>query len=479
MRKSLVLSIAWAALAAGQAPQGQPPQSLAGVVRLNKAPISNEVLQVKMPRPVERRLSNGLKLLVLESHRVPTIYLRMMTPAGTLRVPEGMAGLADAAADMMLLGTKTRSSKEIAERLGELGASIRFTPYQESTFVYLISLTENFDAALDLLADIILSPTFPQDELDKWKTRQRANIEQFKTSPGALGEERLMKTLFPGDVRRFVRPTTETLDKITREKLIEFYQAYYRPSGQWVGIAGDVTPSVAVAKLEKALGAWKGGPVARISAPTLPQIEKKQIYLVPRPNSVQTYIVIANHAMERTHPDYFPSSVLNRVLGDGPSSRLFRTIREEKGYTYGIGSTFVNSPSLNYFNTATSVRTDVTGPTLAAILDEFRKIRETPVPAGELADAKSNAIGSFAMALEQPGTVIMRWMDQRDLGLPEDYWDTFAQKTQAVTAEDVMRVAKKYVPIDNAQIIAVGEASKIEEPLKKFGPLVEAQPDQN
>ena len=479
MRKSLVLSIALAALAAAQAPQGQAPQSLAGVVRLNKAPISNEVLQVKMPRPVERQLSNGLKLLVVESHRVPTIYLRLMTPAGTLRVPEGMAGLADATADMMQLGTKTRSSKEIAERLAELGASVGFTSYQENTIVYLTALTENFDAALDVLADIILNPTFPQDELDKWKTRQRAEIEQFKTSPGALGEERLMKTLFPSDVRRFIRPTAESLDKITREKLIEFHQAYYRPAGQWVGVTGDVTPSSAAARLEKAFGTWKGGPVPRISAPTLPRIEKKQIYLVPRPNSVQTFLVIANHAMERTHPDYFATNVLNRVLGNGPSSRLFRTIREEKGYTYGISSTFVNSPSLNYFMAATSVRTEVTEPALAAILEEFRKIRETPVPAGELADAKSNVIGNFALALEQPATVIMRWMDQRQLGLPEDYWDTYAGKTQAVTAEDVMRVAKKYIPMDDAQIVAVGEASKIEEPLKKFGPLVEAQPDQN
>ena len=163
MRKLLVLSIALAALATGQAPQGQAPQSLTGVVRLNKAPISNEVLQIKMPRPVERQLSNGLKLLVVESHRVPTIYLRLMTPAGTLRVPEGMAGLADATADMMQLGTKTRSSREIAERLAELGASVGFTSYQENTIVYLTALTENFDAALDILADIILNPTFPQD----------------------------------------------------------------------------------------------------------------------------------------------------------------------------------------------------------------------------------------------------------------------------------------------------------------------------
>jgi len=475
MQKQFALLIALAACANAQAPEG--PQSIAGVVKLNKAPVSNEVLKVKLPRPVELKLANGGKLLVVESHRVPAISMQFTMPSGNVRDPEGLNGLSDATAALIRLGTKTRSSKEIAETLGELGASISFSASLDSGTIFVSSLTENFDTTLAVLADILLNPTFPQDELDKWKTRQRATLEQLKTSPAALANDRMMKLLYPSDFRKIPRPTSESLDKITREKIIEHYKSYYVPTGQWVGIAGDITPREAVAKLDKALGGWKGDAIPRATLPFPGPIAEKNVYMISRPNSVQTFLVLANMAIDRLSPDYIECQVMNRVLGQGPSSRLFRNIREQKGYTYGIGSGFAASRMTNYFSASTSVRTEVTEPALAELLKEFRAIRETPVPADELADAKSAIVASFVLGLESAASVLGRWMDQRQYGLPEDYWDTYAQKVQAVTAADVQRVAKKYVPLDNVQIIAVGDVSKIGELLKKFGPVEESSPD--
>jgi zinc protease len=477
MNKNIVLTVALAALAAAQAPQGQQPSSFAGVVRLNKAPISNEVLKVKLPRPVELKLSNGMRLLVVENHKVPTITLQLAIPSGTLQDPEDMRGIAEATAALIRLGTKTRDAKALAEAMADVGASINFFPGQDRGSVSVSSLTENFDAALALLADILLNPTFPQDELDKWKTRQKSNLQQAKTNPGSLAMERTFKVLYPNDARQYTLPTAASIDKITREKVIEHYKTYYVPSGELAGVAGDITPKDAAAKLEKALSAWKGGPVKHPSLPLPAPLPDKKVVLISRPNSVQTFLVVVNRAIDRMSPDYIDCQVMNRVLGSGPSSRLFRNIREEKGYTYGIGSGFSSSKVLNFFLAQTSVRTEVTEPALAELLKEFQTIRDVPVPAVELADAKSAIVAGFVLALENPSGVLARWIEQREYGLPEDYWDQYTVKVQAVTAADVQRVAKLYVPLDNAQIIAVGDASKIAELLKKFGPLEQVTPD--
>jgi zinc protease len=476
MTKRFFLSIVLAALASAQMPQGQQ-QSVAGVVKLNRAPVSKEVLKVKLPRPVERQLSNGMKLLVVESHRVPTITLRMNMPSGDLRDPASMPGVSDATAALIRLGTKTRSSKDIADAVAELGASLSFGSSQGESTIFLSSMTENFDAALALLADVLLNPTFPQDELDKYKTRLRTQLEQAKSSPGFPANDLLMKLLYPDDSRRYTHPTVESLSKITRESLIEHYKTYYVPSGEWAGISGDISPRDAVAKLDKVLGAWKGGPVAHVTMKFPEPLSEKKVFLIPRPNSVQTLLMVANHAIDRKSPDYLECQVMNRVLGSGPSSRLFRIIREEKGYTYGIGSGFSATRYLNHFTASTSVRTEVTEPALAELLAQFADIRNRAVPADELADAKSAIVASFVLGLESSSQVLSRWMEQRMDGLPEDYWDTYTAKVMAVGAEDVQRVAKKYVPLDNIRIIAVGDATKIAELLKKFGPVEEISPD--
>ncbi len=477
MNKTIVLSVVVAAWAAAQAPQGQQAASFAGVVRLNKAPISNEALKVKLPRPVEQKLSNGMRLLVVENHKVPTINLQISIPSGTLQDPEDMRGIAEATAVLIRLGTKTRNAKDLAEAMADLGASISFGSGQDQGFIFVSSLTENFDVALALLADILLNPMFPQDELDKWKTRQKSYLQQAKTNPGILASDRLFKLLYPSDARQYILPTADSIDKITREKVMEHHKAYYVPSGEWAGIAGDISPKDAVGKLEKALATWKGGPVKHPSLPMAGPLLEKKVMLISRPNSVQTSLMVVNRAIDRMSQDYIECQVMNQVLGSGPTSRLFRNIREEKGLAYSIGSGFAASKVLNFFAANTSVRTEVTEPALAELLKEFQTIRDVAVSPMELADAKSAIVASFALALENPSGVLARWLEQREYGLPEDYWDQYAVKVQAVNSAGVQRVAKKYVPVDNAQIIAVGDASKIADLLKKFGPVEHTNPD--
>src|ERR1039458_3844071 len=283
-----------------------------GMVRLNRAPVSNEVLKVKLPRPVDRTLSNGLKLVILESNRTPTITVNISVPSSRLRDPAGMPGVAEATAAMMMMGTTTRTARQISEALADIGATVSFggggggggrgggggggtaggggggrgggggggTAGGGEGSITVNAMTENFDEALGIMADILLHPSFPADELEKWKGRQRSQLEQQRTNPGTLSNEVLMRVLYPGDARQFTRLTAESLDKITRDVLVEHYKKYFVPSGELAGVVGEITPKDAVAKLEKALGAWKGGPIEPVKFPANPPIAEKKVYLI-------------------------------------------------------------------------------------------------------------------------------------------------------------------------------------------------------
>jgi zinc protease len=486
MTKPLAIFLLFAAVLLAQEPEAA---SFRGMVRLNRAPVSNEVLQVKLPRAVDRQLPNGLKLVILESHRAPTISLTIDIPSTHLRDPQNLPGVAEATAALMMLGTTSRNARQISEALADIGATLSISAGGGggggrggrgggggggvTGTISLSSLTENFDAALAIMGDVLLHPSFPADEFDKWKARQRNLLEQQRTAPATLSSEKLMQVLYPDDARHF-RLTAESLDKITREHLVEHYKKFYVPTGQLAGVVGDITPKDAVAKIEKVLAAWKGGAVEPVTLGMAAPIAEKKVYLISRPGSVQTDLTLANRAIERTNPDYLACMVMNQVLGSGPAARLFRIIREEKGYTYGVSSSFSASKVMQHFSAALSVRTEVTEAALADMLKEFRDIRDVPVPQLELDGAKRTLVARFALDLESPAGVLSRWTQQREYGLPEDYWDTYTTKIMAVTAADVARVAKKYVPYDNVQIVAVGDGAKIRDLLKKFGPVEES-----
>jgi predicted Zn-dependent peptidase len=456
----------------------RPPQAtdFKGVVLKNRAPVSNEILKVKFPRPAESKLKNGMELLVLDEHRSPTIQIQIAMPASNMNDPEGVP-ISGATTSLMRLGTKTRSSKQIAETLAELGASVNFSIGDRNAIVSFSTLIENLDAVLELASDMLFNPIFPQDELDKFKNQQLAQLQQIRALPDFLATERFAHAMYPSDRRSLVIPSADGIKGITRDMVIEHYNRVFRPEGGRVTVLGDSTARQITPKLDKFLGAWKG------SAPKPPDLglpapaSTRKVILVNRANSVQTALYMGEHAIDRTHPDYIAVQVLNRILGGGPASRLFRNIREEKGYTYGISSGFTATRYMNHFATQTSVRTEVTGDALTEILKEFADIRDRLVPADELDGAKRALVASFALNSESPLAAMSNATQIKEYGFPADYWDTYPEKIAAVTAEEVQRVARKYIPVDNIQIIAVGDATKIRETLAKFGAIEEWDAD--
>jgi len=313
-----------------------------------------------------------------------------------------------------------------------------------------------------------MHPSFPQTEIDRYKTRTRAGLMQQRSQPGFLAQERLNKVVFGDHPSARISPTPASLDGLTRDALVDFHKAHYVPDHAILAISGDITPDKAKQLAETAFGGWPKSGQA-LAAPSSPSsINGTTVSLIERPKSVQTTILVGTQSIERTNPDYEALTIANRILG-GPEARLFEHLREQKGYTYGASSFFSATRTVGSWIASTDVRTEVTDPALTDLMDEIRQMRDTPVTDKELADAKRAIVASFARQLESANAVLSDFIDVYEYKLPADYWDKYPDRIDAVTKEDVMRVAKKYWAPDRLQIVAVGDAEKVEPTLKKLG----------
>ena len=435
------------------------------------APISKQVLKVKLPRAYETTLSNGMQVIVLEAHKLPTFTMQMVIKSGGLRDPRDHRGAAQVTASLLREGTKTRTSKQIAEQVESLGASLSAASglSSQDSRVFASGMTDNFDQIMELFADVILNPTFPEDELNKLKTRALAQLRLQRSHPVFLAEEMFAKVIYGSHPAGRISLTPEELQNLTPEVLARFHAAHYNPNNAIFAIVGDVKPAQIVGKLERAFGSWQ-----RREAPTggIPEVSgaaPAKVYLINRVPSVQTSLVIGNLTIKRTDPDYFALYVMNQIVGGGANARLFLNLREDKGYTY---SAYSGVSALKYrgtFRATTEVRTEVTKGSMNELMYEIKRILDEKVQAEEFDRAKRTIIGSFALQLESPATLLNNIVTQKLYGLPADYWDIYTQKIAEVTADDVQRVAKKYLDLNQLQIVAVGDASKIADVLKQYG----------
>ena len=470
---AVLASAVIAAVAAQTAPgQGQPPSS-AGLVLKGKAPVSNDILKVTLPKPQEADLPNGLHLMVLEDHRLPRVAFQIIIPgAGGYFDPPAMIGLSTYTAQMMREGTTTKTSQQISQELETMSASVNVGSSTSGPFATVSggALTENLPKLFDLSADVLLNPSFPADEWARLKTRTKTGLIQQRTQPGFLSAERFGKVIFGDHPSSRISATPETLDAITRDALVDFHKTRFVPDNALIAFAGDISLADARKMVEAKLAAWKKGGAAKPATAQPPAPGPAKVYLVARPNSVQTTLLVGTQSMVRTDPDYVPLTVANRVLG-GTMGRLFRHLREEKGYTYGIGSAFSAADIRGQWQASTNVRTEVTEAALTDLLAEIAEMRDKPVPENELMDAKRAIVASFALSLENPSQVLNYYVQNWLYGLPANYWDTYQAKINAVTAAQAQAAAAKYWDPAKLQIVAVGDASKVTDILKAKGTL--------
>lgn len=471
---ALMLVALVSSLAFGQegAAPAQQQQTTKGAVVKGKAPVNKDVLKVKLPRAEEAKLANGMQIVLLRSTKVPTFNMQMVVLSGGLSDPAEYRGLATFTAALLREGTKTRASKDIAEQVDALGATLSANSGFSSftTNVSAAGLVENFDQTLELFADVVRNPIFPQGEVDRYKTRTLAQLQLQRSIPQFLAQEQFSRAIYgTSHPASIIAPPAASLNKLTSKDLAEFHAKHYRPNNAILAIVGDVTMKEIKPKLEKAFGDWAKGDVQAAAIPPVPPQGEARIYLIDRPGSVQTMLQLGTLGIERTSPDYFAVLLADRVLGGGPSGRLFLNLREDKGYTYGAYSGFGGSKFRGTWISSSQVRTDVTEGAMKEFMYELNRMRDEKVPAAELENAKRAIIGSFALSLEQPQSLVQNVILQKLYNLPADYWDTYPQNVSAITADDVQRVAKKYLDLGHLQVVAVGDASKAREVLSKYG----------
>jgi zinc protease len=452
----------------GQATATAPPTKFKG-----KAPVSNEILKIKLPRAQEAALSNGAHLMVLEDHRVPSVQFEIIIiGAGGFYDPQDLPGLADTTASLMDEGTTSKSSEQIAQALDTMAATVSVTANEGSQIATVTgsSLTDQLDPVLALAADILRNPSFPEKELGLYKGRARAALEEQRSDPDFLKEERYAKAIYGTHPASSMGLTRESLEKITRDALVAFHKNNYVPDHAIIGVSGDITLAEARTKFESALKGWAKSAKPRPGVVDPPDSGPMKISLVNRPGSVQTGYQLGEPAINRLHPDYDAMQVMNTILG-GANGRLFRELRESKGYTYGVYSTVRALRYRGDWRASMDVRTEVTDSALRDLLAELTKMREQLVPADEFKDAQRSLTASFALSLENPAELLNLYIVRQLYNYPVDHWDRYTDRIMAITPPQVQAVARKYLDPSKLQIVAVGDAAKIEPGLRKFGPL--------
>ena len=444
------------------------------VERLNRAPVSKDVLKVKLPRPIETTLPNGISLMILEDHRFPLVTVQFdINGAGPMYEPAGQPGLAGATARLLTEGTKTRTSKQIAEQIDSMGASLSASAGfgSGSAVVAASGLSDTFEQWFALTTDVLLHPNFPADELAQYQNRAKSALLQQRSQPGFLANQTMSRTLYGTYPAAVVSATPESLDALTPAILADWHDRRYAPQNTILAISGDVHADTLIPKLKQWLAEWQKSKLHVDFPAGPPPASKEKIFLIDRPGSVQTTLLMGNLAIDRTNPDYPALVVMNEVLGAGSASRLFLNLREEKGYTYGVYSSVIARKYAGPWTAGGDLRTEVTDGAMTEFLRELNRIRDEKVPEDELDAARRSVVARFALSLESPQQLIAYAITRKAYNFPADYWDKYPAQIVAITAADVQLVAQKYVNPATMQVVAVGDAGKIKTVLEKYGPV--------
>lgn len=424
--------------------------------------------EVSFPKYHEARLSSGAVVIVVENHEQPVVTIDLRIESGTAFDPPDEAGLAGMTAALLDKGTTNRSAEKIAETIDFVGGSLGAAAGPDWTSVGSTVLTQFVDTALALMSDVVLNPTFPVDELATQRTRTLSSLQVALSQPGAVAARHFTELLYGGYPYGGV-PTPESVKAISRDDIVAFHRRYYRPGNALFVVAGDVDPKAIVRRLDRYFGHWSSGEVLKLTEEAPPSRTERQIYLYHKPGSVQAAIRVGELMPPATNADWPALDVALRILGGGSTGWLYRTLREEKGYTYGAYAGAAERTLQGYFQASVDVRNGVADSAMSVLFDQLRRLREDSIPAADLRLAKNYLTGSFPRSIETPQQVADQVADARLHGLPDDYVKTYRDRIAEVTAEDVRRVARAHLHPDRMVVVVVGDATKILGALKPFG----------
>jgi zinc protease len=438
----------------------------------SKPPVVGPAPALHLPAIEQRTLANGLQVWIMRTHKVPTVHLELTVRSGSAADPKGRFGLASLTSDMLDEGAGGKSALEIADAIDFLGAGLSTQASVDASYVELHVPVAKLDAALPIMADVIARPTFPEAELKRLREERLASLLEAQDDPEQLVQYAFPRIVFGKEHRYGTSAigTATSLKAIAAADLKAFHAAHYRPSNARLIVAGDVSPETIVPALEGAFRAWTGGPGAAPATglPSAPQLTARRVYILDKPGAAQSQIRIGWVGVPRSTPDYFALRVLNTVLGEAFTSRLNTNLREVHGYAYGASSRFDMRRNSGPFYAAAGVQTDKTAEALKEFFVELTRIHETLTP-DELVKAKNYLSLQLPRSFETSRAAADALAQIFVYDLPLDYYQTYAGRVAAVTAEDVKRAADKYIQPDKFAVVIVGDRKVIEPGVKALG----------
>lgn len=433
--------------------------------------------EIHFPAFQEKTLANGLRIVVIEEHKDPLVSLRLVVKSGRTYEPAGKSGLAEATASLLTKGTAKRSAQQIAEAADFVGANLNSSAGLESGFATASVTSDQLDLGFDLLADVVLHPTFPQDEVDRWRRQTLSSLQIQQKSAPYLASRAVERMIF-GD-HPYGRPATGTPESVrglTRDDFAAYHKSHYLPNGAFLAVVGDVKPADAFARAEKAFGGWAKGAELALPQATPPRYERNRIVVIDKPDAVQTEIRLAQTAIPYRDPDLFVAEVYSSVTGGSPSARLYEEIRKKRGLSYGAQSIFVEPTQPGFFMASTFTKTETSAEALKVALDVLRDLQKEPVPAAELEPAKTYITGAFPLEIETADGIADKVLEAMKFGYGREFLESYNQKISAVTAADVQRFARERIHPERMSIVLAGNASAFLESLKKTFPDVDVIP---
>ncbi|HEV2835691.1 MAG TPA: pitrilysin family protein [Pyrinomonadaceae bacterium] len=434
----------------------------------SQAPAPLPPRPISIPAAHATVLSNGLSIVVVEDSRLPLISYRLGFRVGGAFDPPDLPGLTDLLAGLMPEGTESKTSREIADQVARMGASLSAGANSDYTIVAASALAQFNDPILELMADVALHPSFPEHEVELAKQNTKESLRQQRAQPSFLASEMVSRVMFGQHPYSIVAPTPESIDRSSREEFVKFHRAKLVPNNAVFIVVGDVKHEAIVNRVESLFSTWERGEELVTNFPAPPVRTRRTAYVVDRRGSAQSNIVIANSGILRTSPDYFPMLLMHTVLGANASSRLFMNLREEKGYTYGAYTNLDARRSAGTFRATAEVRTPVTGDSLKEFFYELDRIRNEPVSEKEINDAKSYLTGVFPIRLETQEGLTDQLVQIKMLNLPDNYLQQYRDRVQAVTVAEIQRVATTYVKPDEAAVIVVGDGTSVLDQIKPY-----------
>ena len=425
-----------------------------------------------VPAWTKTKLANGAELIVVEKHDLPLVALNIDFVGGaTSYEPADKLGVANFAAAMLSEGTATRSADQLSDAQQLLGTSINASVSGEGGTVRFTSLKDRFEPALALLADMLVNSVYPDSALERIRARTLVQLTQAKDQPNAIASNVFAKVTY-GDEHPYGRVVTErTVKAITRDDVMQFARTYFRPGRAIITVSGDVDPATVQGVVERALRAWPaGGERPTFAYGPVPAPRARTIYLVDKPKAAQSVFAFGTPGPSRDTPDYYSLQVMNNLLGGLFQSRLNHDIREVKGFSYGVGSGFNYGRGPGAFNAGGGIVSAKSDSALMAFMTHFRGVQgEIPFTDDEMTQGKESLIQSLPSRFATVNGVAAAVSAIYTQDLPETYFRDYARNVNAVTKDDLTRVAKKYIDVDHLNLVIVGDRATIEGALKATG----------